>query len=468
VAGNFFRLTLRKTLALLGFVVSLALFSMYFPIHVVGISAGVVLLGILIRDYWVSYQRLLLIRKTTPQESSPLSENQQLTIEFISSLLSKEGPYTILASRQDPNIIDGSSIWLSQAVKALRLLGDVVVITPHNVKPEFWQSPRHRSPDEGRVLLISPNAIGARTFSNGKISEILSVFLDLSPAPARIVSRGLELAKTISEVLPTSVPHATFMTDYYSLEQMPELVIDEVAKTSIRLLASSGTIFLTQTEASMKHIKEVCQGLEPQFAEYPPIAARPKSQTNSYADNPPNGVIRLLCAGTYRPFWGVKEFVQFTDHLIQSGFQVESLLLVGKTHTALKREAKKLGRKPNLRVLYGLRQQEVISYLQTSGLAFCWRSPELERNTPEISTKLIEAVSLGVPVLAFPNEQNIALLGADYPGLVEDPADFVEAFERLMATNRGVFDTLGGATREKHSHEVVAANLNQAFNRRLA
>jgi len=55
-----------------------------------------------------------------------------------------------------------------------------------------------------------------------------------------------------------------------------------------------------------------------------------------------------------------------------------------------------------------------------SDFTWCWRNKELEDNTIEISTKLLESIYLGVPAICYPSKVNIDLLGKDYPYFIKE------------------------------------------------
>ena len=65
-------------------------------------------------------------------------------------------------------------------------------------------------------------------------------------------------------------------------------------------------------------------------------------------------------------------------------------------------------------------------------VAWCYRSPLLESNRLEISTKLIENTRQGIPSIVTRNSLNEELFGIDYPLFVSDAKEIGTLLEGLI------------------------------------
>ena len=82
----------------------------------------------------------------------------------------------------------------------------------------------------------------------------------------------------------------------------------------------------------------------------------------------------------------------------------------------------------------GVSRQEGLRIMSEVDVATSWRHPSFNNN-PEISTKILEYASLGLPVIMNRNNIQMELFGSDYLGFVETEEEFVEKFIAIVNEN---------------------------------
>ena len=80
----------------------------------------------------------------------------------------------------------------------------------------------------------------------------------------------------------------------------------------------------------------------------------------------------------------------------------------------------------------GVSRERTIELLKQVDLASSWRTAAFDES-PELSTKVLEYAGIGLPVLLNPTELQRSLFGADYPGYVESEPELVEVFLDLTS-----------------------------------
>lgn len=80
----------------------------------------------------------------------------------------------------------------------------------------------------------------------------------------------------------------------------------------------------------------------------------------------------------------------------------------------------------------GMTRMETLEGMRGVDIGISWRLPEMDAN-PEMSTKILEYSLNGLPVLMSRNVVQTRLFGDEHPGFIESEDDFVEAFERITS-----------------------------------
>jgi glycosyltransferase involved in cell wall biosynthesis len=83
-----------------------------------------------------------------------------------------------------------------------------------------------------------------------------------------------------------------------------------------------------------------------------------------------------------------------------------------------------------------------LSWVARAHAVWGWRHGQFERSHFEISTKMVEAIGLGTPIVLYPAPANRQLMGDEYAGFAEDADGAARALERLLAQGRTAFAAL--------------------------
>ena len=80
-----------------------------------------------------------------------------------------------------------------------------------------------------------------------------------------------------------------------------------------------------------------------------------------------------------------------------------------------------------------LSRDNLRKHLKNVQIAWCFRDPDMESKTHELSTKVIENCALGVPPILYPNNVNISFLGKDYPYFAKTLEEAYDLIETVCA-----------------------------------
>ncbi|GEP61435.1 glycosyltransferase [Reyranella soli] len=85
-------------------------------------------------------------------------------------------------------------------------------------------------------------------------------------------------------------------------------------------------------------------------------------------------------------------------------------------------------------------QSEVLAWVKLARAVWGWRYGEFETGHFETSTKMIEAIVCGAPIVLFPSDANVELLGSDYRGFARTPEQAVNVLVHLLEHGDPAFE----------------------------
>lgn len=332
------------------------------------------------------------------------------------------------------NILDGSAIWVQSMCESLSGAGvDVRVLLKAPVETDRLVDPLRRMPS---VHVVDPFTTGlAPGRSALTADEAVSVLerLDAEEEADLVVVRGLRLVSAAA-----ASPHLagrlwTYLTD------IPQSVVhvDDARREQLSAIASASRWMLCQTEELRSLIEATIPEASGRCALWSPVV--PPSEI-ALPPRTPIGrqrPLRLVYTGKFAPLWNTLEMTRLPELLGDRGVAAEVHMVGDKIHdvpddpqwSASMRQA--LEGSPGVVWHGGMPRQEAMAQAAEGDLGLSWRDASMDASL-ELSTKVLEFASLGVPVLLNRTPMHEALLGEDYPFFVADEEDIVECCARLL------------------------------------
>lgn len=311
----------------------------------------------------------------------------------------------------DQNVVDGSTVWLASLIETLQL-GSRISLTVLMRAPErrdLVSGPLRALP---RVELVDPAKFGFdRLLRQPEALDLIEKLDGEDPFDAVFI-RGFRLAKEASGRARLQGRLWTYLTDI----QDPGAVSAEDLQW-LRGVAQASRHLLCQTEDLRSHL----EALLPEFAGgmilLPPMipsAEVPRER------RPGEGGWRLFYAGKFAPRWGFLEMVEVFEKLRSSHPDLEFQVAGDKVHDPPEApwfapEVRRVLEATGGLIWHGgIPRSEVARLLAEMDLALSVRDRELDASL-ELSTKVLEYGSAGLPVLLNRTLKHERLLGEDYP-----------------------------------------------------
>ena len=325
----------------------------------------------------------------------------------------------------DLNLIDGSAIWLQSVTQALARAGCAVTL----VLKAPVRTSRLIAP-----LLAEPGITVRRPFEEHLLDGLDDTSSLRPPAAVELLTRldtdrphdvvvlrgrAVTLAAAKSEAFAGRL--WPYLTDVP--QSVPGLTPDGAAE--LELIASSARYLLCQTEelrcfleGSLPAACGKCVLLPPMLADIP--AARSASAAGS--------PLRLVYTGKFAPRWNTLEMTGLPALLAARGVASELHMAGDKIHDD------QSGYQQRMRAALdtegvtwhgGQSREDAMRLAASCDIGLSWRHPDLDASL-ELSTKVLEFGTLGLPVILNRTPMHEALLGADYPLFAASLADVVD------------------------------------------
>ena len=104
---------------------------------------------------------------------------------------------------------------------------------------------------------------------------------------------------------------------------------------------------------------------------------------------------------------------------------------------------------PFVEYIKNVNRQTVMEILQSSNFIWAYRPAYFENLTLELSTKLLEGVSLGVPTICYPNAINKRVLGNKYPYFMTEPCQLLQIIKSKGDSE--YFNTISNDIKKEYS-----------------
>ena len=341
-------------------------------------------------------------------------------------------PSVLIYGDLDVNIIDGSSVWLMSLSQAF-MDTDVSVhlLLKSNIKRDVLIKPLTDSPD---IKIIEPKHFGIQ---DEKISaedaiQLIEILDGIYGGYKSIILRGLEVATFSLGKKSLWQRVYPYLTDYYFIDTDGARKNKLNTETLIPDLEKFVGGFFVQTTQIREDLSNQFGVANDKMILLPPMI--PDIEDVQF-ERKMIDKLKIGYSGKIAPLWGITELIKSTED--KPGIEIH--IIGDKVH-------KNTPEHPNFyseimpllensrHVVWhgGMERNDALELMSQMDVAWCYRSPILESNTLEVSTKLIENTRQGIPSIATRNELNIELFGEDYPLFVSDAKEISSMLESVI------------------------------------
>jgi glycosyltransferase involved in cell wall biosynthesis len=326
----------------------------------------------------------------------------------------------------NPNVIDGSSIWLASVAEILgRWPGvSVTLFLKAPLQRTLLLEPLLKFAESLRI--VEPDIPEGTNLTLTQAAEAVGQADARKPFDA-VILRGRQLCLCAASTVWAGKVWA-YLTDIpQTLSAWTTRDLNDLHK-----IATSCRWLLCQTQALADHLADVTPDLCSRLRLLPPaIPTHPIAAPSSSKNRP----FRLVYAGKFARAWGVEEMLAAHDRVRQRHPSAECHVYGDKFHASCEtpefvpsmREA--LNKRPGIVWHGAASRDQVLRALPGMHAAWAFRHSSLESATLELSTKLLEYAAAGVPPVCARNKVNENLLGTDYPYFADTPE---EAFQQVL------------------------------------
>jgi glycosyltransferase involved in cell wall biosynthesis len=343
-------------------------------------------------------------------------------------------PRALVYGDVDLNLIDGSAIWAQSMVQALSLAGCETRLLLK--APVDTGRLVDAIADLANVTIVRPYEQGllpdlGRTLSAVQASRLLQK-LDEDNRCDLLVVRGRRAVSRIVADGHFGGRVWAYLTDIpQSAVEMTEDAVRELTR-----IAEASRYLLCQTEELRCHIETWIPAACGRCLLYPPSVPTPEFSVDPQKEV--SDPIRLVYTGKFAPAWNTLEMTRLPTALADRGVSAELHTVGDKIHRDPAQPDFHDRMTQSLRSSHGVvhhggtPRQEAMRIASTCDIGLGWRDPQLDSSL-ELSTKLLEFGSVGLPVVLNRTPAHEALLGADYPLFVNPPATLDVAADAISA-----------------------------------
>lgn len=311
------------------------------------------------------------------------------------------------------NVMDGSAIWAASLAEVLAGIPDVrvaLVLKARIHRTQVIARLLDMTPD---VQLIEPD-IPVRTGLTPAEAVAKLVSLDLKEPFHGLILRGLDVCHTAAQEPALRGRLWAYLTD---IPQKAELM-DGSTRERIEMIVRASAFVLCQTPEMRDYfVRQFPEAGERTRLVPPMIPPLPVRDTELVADSP----FRFSYAGKFAPRWGIRELFAAQIKLLTEVPSAELHVFGDKIHNPPEDPGfyptvkERLAAGKGLHWHGAVNRDELLRKLSTMHGCWAYRDPEFERETLELSTKVLEYASLGLPMILARSQVFEGLLGAGYP-----------------------------------------------------
>lgn len=343
------------------------------------------------------------------------------------------------------NLIDGSAIWLTSVVQILASVHDnkIDLFLKSPIENGVNIDPLFQIPN----LRIVPPALAPKQ-KYLMPADALSVLTaaDLTERYDAIFLRGLELCHQASAITRLHGRLWVYFTDL----PVNAAEIDAQTRERIDRVIDAARYVFVQTPQFRAHLEATFPQAAPKARSLPPMVPAPPRRPLSQRQTRP---LRIVYSGQFKPDYASLEMFRIFRSVLSEFPDVELHVYGEKIHNPPDDPAfrgavqQELATCPNLVWHKGRSRDEVLAAFDDMDLGWAWRNDRLEGRTLEISTKLLEFSSYGVPPVMARNQVNESVFGADYPLFANSEDEALEKL-RMVLRSPGILEAQHRRVRE--------------------
>ncbi|WP_299497025.1 glycosyltransferase [uncultured Shewanella sp.] len=328
----------------------------------------------------------------------------------------------------DINYTDGSSIWAVSTVDVFSQCKQTNVdflLKSDNLNSLVLQQINQI---DKKVKIIQPSQYGFKSkLSPSNAIDLICDLVQKNDYDA-VILRGAEINK-----LALRHPELAGITWIYPVEIFQK-ALNEVTLEDRAILQDSAKI-LCQSQFIKNDLITQFKVDENKIIDLPPMVPDSK---NEYGRGSSGKIQRIVYAGKFDQLWATEEMLIAFKKIREKLKNIELHVYGNKFNDKSKdksftKKVTHLLNSPGVIWHKGVSRNKVLSELAGYDLAWAWRSPNLDMQTHEISTKFLEYSSKGLPILCLPGKAYIANLGEDYPLYVEQESALVDTVILALA-----------------------------------
>lgn len=379
-------------------------------------------------------------------------------------------PKAIIYAAVNPDLVDGSSIWLMSIARVMSRIFDEVHV------------PLRRRPQTRKLLASLDGLDNVYTheprpgvdLDTNAAKGVIERLIEETGASAVLV-RGFGLCYQFSKSDLISARLFAYITDI----PFPTEKVTDSQKRILTQISSRSRRFFAQTEAARSYLEGICPGAAGKTLIMSPMIPD-DAYTLQNVDRGPvtkDNPLKLVYSGKFASDWRTLEMLEIPEELGRIGIPAELHVIGDKfggggtsaewgsqMHAALEEK----NSTPAAGVIWhgGMTRQESMAAISAADVGIGWRTRNLDSSL-EISTKALEYSAIGIPSLVNRSRDNEDFFGADYPLFVTSDstaADAAEIIARSLRTTPTSMDQ-ARASAKNYSMQEAEVRLRRYFDR---
>lgn len=413
-------------------------------------------------------------RQTVSQELALLSGRGGDTVNAAADqrLLAQDMRLTDVALYGDVNlnIMDGSAIWAASLAEVLGGLGKLRVSVVLKARVHRTQVIQRLLDLTPAVRLIEPELTDARAGLSQADAVAWLERLDGERPFRAFIMRGLEVCLQAARSPCLAGRLWAYLTD---IPQQAAL-LDAESRSKIETIIGASEYILCQTPEMMAYFARLFPQAATRTRLLPPMvpAANQAENARQRAEIDAATPFRYCYAGKFAPRWGIRELFEAHEALRGAVADAELHVFGDKIHNPADDPDFRPLVQARLEAGAGLQwhgaldRDALMRRLQAMHASWAFRDPAFEHETLELSTKVLEYASLGVPMILARSEVFEGVLGKDYPLFAATRAQAGELL-RALATSRVLRADAGERLRDVAQRYTFAAVRRQLDEQKL-
>jgi glycosyltransferase involved in cell wall biosynthesis len=323
----------------------------------------------------------------------------------------------------DPNVIDGSSVWLQSIATAFALIPNtsVVLLAKQSIHRPELVAPLENIPN---LTIVDPvrDGISSEALSPFQVRTLVE---DQTLGSFDVVTiRGSRIAREFSF---REEPYSNLWVYLTDIPHLAEALTAEDIR-GLRDIVRNCRVVLCQTEGLRSLFEELAPDAVGRTWLLPPMIPDPRSVRDQ---SPIAAPVRLLYAGKFAPDWMTYEMCELPSLVAERGSGATVEMVGDKIHrdpsdpTYRERMEQALRNTPGIDWVGRLTRDDTLLRIAQADIGLAWRSQALSESL-ELSTKLIEYAAAGVPFVLNRTPAHETLLGREYPLFAESLDDVAD------------------------------------------